>query len=78
MERAFFEMRGTATLECVPGRVSEQRWRKSCSESRSETHSIAAVTRISKNARSTHRPPCGGQRVERAFCETRGTARMQC
>eukprot|EP00974_Lingulodinium_polyedra_P106509 10310319-Lingulodinium_polyedra.AAC.1 len=57
VERAFCESRGAARMECVPKRMSAQLLRESCSEIRSETRAVAAVLRISQNARSTRRPP---------------------
>eukprot|EP00974_Lingulodinium_polyedra_P005123 482143-Lingulodinium_polyedra.AAC.1 len=61
MECANCEMHGAAPSECVSERISEQFARESCSERRSETHSTAAVPRISRRARSMRPPPRGGR-----------------
>eukprot|EP00974_Lingulodinium_polyedra_P008907 853542-Lingulodinium_polyedra.AAC.1 len=65
-------------MECVSERVSEQFPRESCSEMRSETHSIVAAPRVSQFARSMRRPPHGGRRVERARCDVCGAAPVGC
>eukprot|EP00974_Lingulodinium_polyedra_P080875 7835116-Lingulodinium_polyedra.AAC.1 len=65
--RVLCEMRRAAAMDCVSEHVSEQLSRESCSEMRSETHSIAAAPRISQSARRMRRATCGGRRVERAF-----------
>eukprot|EP00974_Lingulodinium_polyedra_P081650 7906241-Lingulodinium_polyedra.AAC.1 len=57
MDRAHCEMRGAATIECMAERISEQLARESCSDTRSEMHSIAAMPHISQNAHSMRRPP---------------------
>eukprot|EP00974_Lingulodinium_polyedra_P064263 6207045-Lingulodinium_polyedra.AAC.1 len=60
-------------MDCVSEHVSEQLSLESCSDMRSETHSIAAAPRISQSVRRMRRPTYGGRRVDRAFSEMRGS-----
>eukprot|EP00974_Lingulodinium_polyedra_P020924 2022359-Lingulodinium_polyedra.AAC.1 len=46
--------------------------------SQAHPHFIAAAPRISPFAHATRRPPRGGRRTQRAHCETRCVATMQC
>eukprot|EP00974_Lingulodinium_polyedra_P043269 4154714-Lingulodinium_polyedra.AAC.1 len=49
-------------MKCVSKRISEQLWRESYKEMRSDTHSAAAAPRILRRAHSMRRPPHGGGR----------------
>eukprot|EP00974_Lingulodinium_polyedra_P122346 11182486-Lingulodinium_polyedra.AAC.1 len=70
MECADCEMHGVAAIECIAERMSEQVSRESCSELRSDMHSVVAVPRSSRCAHSMRRPPRGGRRTECANRET--------
>eukprot|EP00974_Lingulodinium_polyedra_P007270 690668-Lingulodinium_polyedra.AAC.1 len=45
---------------------------------RSDMHSVAAARRVARFARSMHRPPRGGRRVECVSNETRCVAATKC
>eukprot|EP00974_Lingulodinium_polyedra_P094211 9129051-Lingulodinium_polyedra.AAC.1 len=60
MKCAICHLRGTAVMECVPERISEQFSRGTCSEMRSDMHFMAAVPRKWQIARFMRQPPYGG------------------
>eukprot|EP00974_Lingulodinium_polyedra_P068353 6618984-Lingulodinium_polyedra.AAC.1 len=78
MECTNCEMRGAAAMECVSKRMSEQLLRENCSETRWGMNSTAADPHTWQRARSMRQPPYGGRRMERANCDTRGAAIVEC
>eukprot|EP00974_Lingulodinium_polyedra_P076208 7377314-Lingulodinium_polyedra.AAC.1 len=71
-------MRGTATTARVSERMSVQLSRETCSEMHSEMQYNAAAPRASRSAHSMRRAPRGARRMERADCDTRNAASMEC
>eukprot|EP00974_Lingulodinium_polyedra_P016126 1563983-Lingulodinium_polyedra.AAC.1 len=57
------DTRGAAAVARVSERIPEQCSRASCSEMRSDMHTIVVALRIARFAHSMRRPPCGGRRV---------------
>eukprot|EP00974_Lingulodinium_polyedra_P054582 5250039-Lingulodinium_polyedra.AAC.1 len=63
MECANCETHGVAATECMSERISDQFARESCSERRSETHSVVAAVR---KPHALH-APCEHQQLVRGF-----------